>query len=47
MSNIEYSRRFASHPRDVKHYDTTLLREEFLIESIFEDDKVKLVCSEK
>jgi 4-deoxy-L-threo-5-hexosulose-uronate ketol-isomerase len=43
MSNIEYSKRFASHPRDVKYYDTTLLREDFLIESIFEDDKVKLV----
>lgn len=42
MSTIEYTEKFASHPRDVKHYDTALLREEFLIESIFEDDKVKL-----
>ena len=42
MSIIEFTERFASHPRDVKHYDTALLREEFLIESVFEDDKVKL-----
>ncbi len=43
MSIIEFTERFASHPRDVKHYDTALLREEFLIESVFEDDKVKLI----
>lgn len=42
MSKIEYTEKFASHPRDAKHYDTALLREEFLIESLFEDDKVKL-----
>lgn len=45
MSNIEYTEKFAAHPRDVKHYDTDLLREEFLIKSIFEDDKVKLTYS--
>jgi len=45
MSTIEYTERFASHPRDVKHYDTALLREEFLIEPVFEDDKVKLTNS--
>ena len=43
MNQIEYSERFASHPRDVKHYDTEMLRKEFLIENIFEDDKVKLI----
>ena len=43
MSIIEYSERLASHPRDVKHYDTEALRQEFLIENLFEDDKVKLV----
>lgn len=42
MSKIEYTEKSASHPRDVKHYDTALLREDFLIESVFEDDKVKL-----
>jgi len=45
MSKIEYIEKFASHPRDLKHYDTTLLREEFLIETVFEDDKLKLVYS--
>lgn len=45
MSKIEYTERFASHPRDVKHYDTALLREEFLIETVFEDDKLKLTYS--
>ena len=42
MSKTEFTEKFASHPRDVKHYDTTLLREEFLIESVFESEKVKL-----
>ena len=42
MGIIEYTEKFASHPRDVKHYDTAMLREEFLIESVLEDDKVKL-----
>lgn len=42
MSTVEFIEKLASHPRDVKHYDTTMLREEFLIESVFEDDKVKL-----
>lgn len=45
MNNIFYSERFASHPRDVKNYDTGLLRKEFLIESLFEDDKVILTYS--
>ena len=43
MSKIEYSTKFASHPRNVVHYNTASLREEFLVESIFEDDKIKLV----
>ena len=45
MSKIEYEERFAVHQRDVKKYDTTLLREEFLINNIFENDKVKLTYS--
>ncbi len=45
MNKIEYKERYASHPMDVKGYDTALLRQEFLIESVFEDDKVKLVYS--
>jgi len=43
MNKTEYTEKFASHPRDVKGYDTVLLREEFLIESVFENDKVKLI----
>lgn len=42
MGKIEYTEKFASHPRDVRHYNTDLLREEFLIKSVFEEDKVKL-----
>ena len=42
MSKTEYTEKYASHPRDVMGYHTALLREEFLIESVFEDDKVKL-----
>jgi len=43
MNSIEFQEKFASHPRDVKHYDTSLLREEFLIETLFEVDKINLV----
>ncbi len=45
MSKAIYSERFASHPRDVKNYSTELLRKEFLIENLFEDDKVMLTYS--
>lgn len=45
MSSIEYTEKFAAHPRDVKRYDTGLLRKEFLIESVFEKNKVKLTYS--
>ena len=37
--------RTASSPRDVKHYDTKRLREEFLIDDLFKADDVKLVYS--
>ncbi len=37
--------RTASGPRDVKHYDTSRLREEFLIDSLFQPDEIKLVYS--
>ena len=37
--------RFASHPQDVKHYDTDRLRENFHISGLFEDDKVNMVYS--
>ena len=37
--------RTASSPRDVKHYDTARLREEFLIRDLFPADGVKMVYS--
>ncbi len=37
--------RTASNPRDVKAYDTTRLREEFLIDDLFHPDEVKMVYS--
>ena len=41
---INYQERYASHPNDVKNYGTEKLREEFLIENIFE---VKLKLKKK
>ncbi len=37
--------RYASHPADVKGYDTNKLRSEFLIEDIFIRDEISLVYS--
>jgi 4-deoxy-L-threo-5-hexosulose-uronate ketol-isomerase len=37
--------RYASHPDDVKSYDTTRLRKEFLIEKLFIQDEISLVYS--
>ncbi|MCK9640497.1 MAG: 5-dehydro-4-deoxy-D-glucuronate isomerase [Prolixibacteraceae bacterium] len=42
---IHFEERFASHPSDVKHYDTQQLREHFLIEKVMEADKIHLVYS--
>ncbi|HCY43429.1 MAG TPA: 5-dehydro-4-deoxy-D-glucuronate isomerase [Prolixibacteraceae bacterium] len=42
---IIYEERYASHPRDAKKYDTAQLRENFLIEKVMEDDKIRLVYS--
>ncbi|MDO5538948.1 MAG: 5-dehydro-4-deoxy-D-glucuronate isomerase [Eubacteriales bacterium] len=37
--------RTAASPRDVKHYTTERLREEFLIQNVFVSDEIKLVYS--
>lgn len=37
--------RTAASPKDVKHYDTARLREEFLIEDLFQVDEIKMVYS--
>ena len=42
---IIYEERYASHPMDAKKYDTAQLRENFLIEKVMEDDKIRLVYS--
>lgn len=36
-----YSFRYASHPNDAKNYTTERIREEFLIENLFQ--KMKLI----
>lgn len=41
----KYQVRYAASPQDVKTYDTTRLREEFLIQNLFEADTVNLVYS--
>ena len=38
-----YELRYSSHPEDAKHYDTTRLRKEHLIETIFAADEVNMV----
>ncbi len=43
--SIHFEERFASHPSDVKHYDTQQLRDHFLIEKVMEADKINLVYS--
>ncbi|MBX6360738.1 MAG: 5-dehydro-4-deoxy-D-glucuronate isomerase [Acidobacterium ailaaui] len=42
---IIYEERYASHPKDVSSYSTEKLREEFLVEQIFEADKIRLTYS--
>ncbi len=37
--------RYAGHPEDVRHYDTTRIRKEFLIEEIFIRDEIFFVYS--
>ena len=43
--SINYETRYASSPQGVKNYDTAQLRNEFLIENLFEADKINLVYS--
>ena len=35
--------RYASHPDDVKHYDTAKLREHYLMEKVFSADEINIV----
>ncbi|MCC5906039.1 MAG: 5-dehydro-4-deoxy-D-glucuronate isomerase [Balneolaceae bacterium] len=43
--SIHYSVRFASHPKDVKSYDTEQLRNHFLIEELFKSGEIHLLYS--
>ena len=40
-----YELRYAAHPADARNYDTTRLRHDFLIESLFVADEVQMVYS--
>lgn len=40
-----YEVRYAAHPEDARHYDTSRLRREFLIEHLFGADEVNMVYS--
>jgi len=40
-----YQVRHASHPSDVKNYDTKKLREHFLVETVMKNDEVNMVYS--
>ncbi len=42
---MEMDIRYASHPREVKQFDTDRLREEFLISTLFAADQVNMVYS--
>ena len=46
MTHTKYQLRHAAHPADAKLYDTQRLRDEFLIENLFEKDSINLVYSE-
>ncbi|MDO6518239.1 5-dehydro-4-deoxy-D-glucuronate isomerase [Zobellia uliginosa] len=43
--NVNYETRYASSPEAVKKYDTTQLREEFLIENLLEPGKINMTYS--
>ena len=43
--NTNYEIRYAVHPEDFRHYDTTRLRRNFLIERIFVPDEVNMAYS--
>ncbi|MGD2033562.1 MAG: 5-dehydro-4-deoxy-D-glucuronate isomerase [Bacteroidales bacterium] len=46
MKNTIYHIRYASHPSDVKKYDTKRLREEFLVRDLFVENCISLVYSD-
>ena len=43
IMKTNYNLRYSSHPEDAKSYDTSRLRKEFLIETVFAPDEVNMV----
>lgn len=43
---VNYDRRRACHPQDVKHYDTERLRKEFLVQDLFVEDSIRMSYSQ-
>ncbi len=46
MSKMNYDRRRACHPQDVKNYDTDRLRKEFLVQNLFVADEINMSFSQ-
>jgi len=46
MNSIKYQVRYASHFNDAKAYDTSRLREEYLVQNLFEKDSINLVYTD-
>jgi len=46
MAKINYDRRRACHPADVKSYDTERLRSEFLVQGLFVEDEINMSFSQ-
>ena len=46
MEYTNYEIRYASNPADVRTYDTMRLRNEFLVQKLFEKDRINLVYSD-
>jgi 4-deoxy-L-threo-5-hexosulose-uronate ketol-isomerase len=42
---VQFEIRYASNPADVKHYDTELLRKQFLIQDLFVEGQIRMVYS--
>jgi 4-deoxy-L-threo-5-hexosulose-uronate ketol-isomerase len=46
MAHIKYQIRYASHHIDAKSYDTQRLREEYLVQNLFEKDMINMVYTD-
>ena len=43
QNHIEYDVRYSHHPEDFKKYDTEKIRKEFLMEKVFEANKIHMM----